>query len=111
VTEIEMLKMNEIKSGSASQSAENGRLYIEGLLEKYPSITEGERLEILDFLSKASALDAALLTCNHAISEKLNAFKHDNRQQLGFTLRSWVVFAIMMSLIALAVYYMWDAGT
>ncbi len=110
VTEIEMHKMNEIENGAVVQTAESGRLYIEKLLTKYPSVTDDENLAILEFLGNASALDAALLTCNEIIAEKLKAFRNDNRKQLGFTSRSWVGLAILLGLVALAVYLMWDLG-
>tara|TARA_R110000765_G_scaffold10362_3_gene32201 strand:- start:228 stop:572 length:345 start_codon:yes stop_codon:yes gene_type:complete len=110
VTEIEMHKMNEIKSGSAPQAAEDGRKYIESLLVKYPSTTADEQQAILEFLTTASALDAALLTCNETVSEKLKAFRHDHRKRLGITLRSWLILAILLGLVAVAVYLMWDIG-
>ena len=110
VTEIEMHKMNEIENGTVVQTAESGRLYVEKLLTKYPSTTDDENLAILEFLGNGSALDAALLTCNETIAEKLKAFRHDNRKQLGFTSRNWVGLAIVLGLLALAVYLMWDLG-
>tara|TARA_R110002033_G_scaffold114000_1_gene158990 strand:- start:615 stop:950 length:336 start_codon:yes stop_codon:yes gene_type:complete len=110
VTEIEMHKMDEIKSDSAPPAAEDGRMYIESLLAKYPSTTDGEQQAILDYLTTASALDTALLTCNETVSEKLKAFRHDHRKQLGITLRSWLTLAILLSFVAVAVYLMWDFG-
>lgn len=110
VTENEMHKMSEIENGPAVPTAESGRLYIEKLLTKYPSTTDDENLAILEFLGNGSALDAALLTCNETIAEKLKAFRHDNRKQLGFTSRNWVGLAILLGLVALAVYLMWDLG-
>tara|TARA_R110000824_G_scaffold45651_9_gene131892 strand:- start:218 stop:562 length:345 start_codon:yes stop_codon:yes gene_type:complete len=111
VTEIEMHKMNDIEISPASRTADNGRLYIESLLAKYPSTTDDEKQAILDFLTKASSLDTGLLTCNQAISEKLKAFRYDNSKQLGFTSRNWISLAILLGFIALAVYFMWDLGS
>jgi len=105
-----MHKMNEIKSESAPPAAEDGRMYIESLLAKYPSTTDGEQQAILDYLTTASALDTALLTCNETAAEKLKAFRHDHRRQLGITLRSWLALAILQGFVAVAIYYTWDIG-
>lgn len=110
MTEFEMHNMNEIGNKPASQTAESGRLYIEGLLEKYPAITDRETSEILDFLTKAPAIDAALLSCNDAIKENLKAFRYDNSKQLGFTLQGWLSLSGVLGLLALAIYFLWDSG-
>lgn len=103
--------MNEMINETAVVTAENGRLYIENLLARYPSITEVEKQTILGFLNTSSALDTALLTYNEAIAENLKAFRQDNRKQLGFTPVNWMILAIIFGFVAFAVYYMWDAGT
>tara|TARA_R110001606_G_scaffold202496_11_gene350612 strand:+ start:2071 stop:2415 length:345 start_codon:yes stop_codon:yes gene_type:complete len=110
VTEIEMCKMNEIEKSRAAEAAANGRVYVESLLAKYPSTSDDEKEAILDFLTNVSALDAALLTCNETISEKLKAFRYDHRKQLGFTSRNWVGLAVLLGLVALAIYLLWDFG-
>tara|TARA_R110000824_G_scaffold18510_22_gene73218 strand:- start:1258 stop:1635 length:378 start_codon:yes stop_codon:yes gene_type:complete len=110
VTEIEMHKMNEIDNGSAARTADNGRLYIESLLAVYPAVTEQDRLAILSFLSTAPALETALLTCNERIAERLKAFRHDHRKQLGVTMRNWLYLAILLSFVVFAVLLMSEAG-
>jgi hypothetical protein len=103
--------MNEMTNKTAVGTADSGRLYIEDLLSRYPAIAEAEKLAILDFLNKSSALDSALLTCNEAIAENLKAFRQDNRKQLGFTPVNWLIMASILVSVAFAIYYMWDAGT
>ncbi len=102
--------MNIVENSSVPDGAESRRLYIENLLAKYPTTTDAEKGEILSFITKASALDVALLTCNQAISEKLNAFKHDHRKQLGFTVRNWINFAALLGLVTVAVYFLSNFG-
>lgn len=81
-------------------------MYIENLLTKYPATTDQEEREILIFITKGSALDAALLTCNDTIAEKLKMFKHDHRKQLGLTLRNWINFVGLLSSVGLAAYFL-----
>ena len=80
--------MNEMTNKTAVGTADSGRPYVEDLLSRYPAITDAEKLAILDFLNKSSALDSALLTCNEAIAENLKAFRQDNRKQL-LSCRYW----------------------
>lgn len=103
--------MNEMTKRPAVSTAENARLYVEDLLARYPSVTEGEKETILAFLNGSSALDTALLTCNEAIADNLKAFRQDHRKQLGFTPINWMILITILGLVAFAVYYMWDAGT
>lgn len=70
--------MNISEYSSASQGAEGRRQYIENLLAKYPAISGQEEQEVLNFLTSASALDAAFLTCNESLVENLNTFKQDH---------------------------------
>lgn len=110
VAEIEMHNMNQLEESSASQAEGGDRLYIESLLEKFPDITDQERLEILHFLSNAPAIDTALLTCNDAIRENLEAFKQENRKQLGVTWKNWVYLIVLLSLFTIAIYFLWGEG-
>ncbi|MEW4468935.1 hypothetical protein AB1K62_14005 [Parasphingorhabdus sp. JC815] len=83
MTEIEMHNMNELVNKPAIQVAESGHLYIEILLGKYPAISDQEAQQILEFLTTAPAIDAALLTCNDVIAENLKTFKHGYRKNIG----------------------------
>lgn len=103
-----MHNMNKTEANPASQAEDSERLHMESLLENYPAITEQERLEILHFLTKASVIDAALLTCNDAIRENLEAFKLDNHKQLGITMKNWIYLLGLLGLSALAVYFLWE---
>lgn len=105
-----MHNMNQLKTSSASQAEGIDRLYIERLMEKYPDITGQERLEILHFLTKAPVIDTALLTCNDAIRENLEAFKLENQKQLGVTWKNWFYLIVLLSLFAIASYFLWGEG-
>ncbi|MEH6789551.1 hypothetical protein [Parasphingorhabdus sp.] len=102
--------MNGKENDSAAPAAENGRLHIESLLSKYPSVTAEERIAILTFLTTASALETALLTCNESITDRLEAFRHDNRKQLGITWQNWLFLGLLLGLVAYAVSLMWEVG-
>ena len=103
--------MNKMINKAAVGTADNGRLYAEELLARYPATTEDENQSILEFLSRSSALDSAMLTCNEAIADNLKAFRQDNRNKLGVTPVNWLSLLILLGAIAAAIYYMWDAGT
>src|SRR5690606_41902391 len=105
-----MHNMNQLEESSASQEEGGDRLYIESLLEKFPDITDQERLEILHFLSNAPAIDTAFLTCNDAIREHLEAFKQENRKQRGVTWEDWVYWIVLLSLCAVPIYFLWGEG-
>ena len=52
-----------------------------------------------------------MLTCNEAIAGNLKAFRQDNRKTLGVTPVNWLSLLILLGAVAIAIYYMWDAGT
>jgi hypothetical protein len=57
------------------------------LLVDYPSLSDADRREILEYLQTARHLDIGLLSSNDEVAPKLDAFMADHRTELGVSAR------------------------
>lgn len=83
---------------------------IEGLLRRYPALTDGEIEDVLLFLRKGPALEIGLLTGNEALRPQLDRFRADHRGELSIGAREIVVIAVILALLVAATALLWDFG-
>lgn len=83
---------------------------IEGLLARYPGLTDPEIHEVLLFLRKGRALEIGFLTSNEAIKPKLDRFRADHARDLSLGARELAIVGIAMLVLLAAVALLWNAG-
>lgn len=102
--------MQNVEWEHTPQATLDRRNRMENLLAAYPTVTDAEKQEILEFMSNAPALETALLTCNEQVSEKLKAFKAEFRNRLGFTFADYMSILLVLICIGCFIAMIKDAG-
>ena len=80
------------------------------LLRSYPAIDAGETAEILRFLKKGPPLEAALLTTDDQLRDKLRQFRKDHSRHFALGLREYLIVAILVLALAAGLALLWDSG-
>ena len=84
--------------------------HIQGLLSRYPQVSDAETEEILRYLKKGPALDTALLTTVEPIRPRLARFREDHRRHFAIGVKEYaVVVTLVIALVALLA-FLWDSG-
>lgn len=83
---------------------------IEGLLERYPALTDPELHEILLFLRKGRALEIGFLTGNKRVKPQLDRFRADHARDLSLGKRELAIVGLVALALLAAVALLWNAG-
>ena len=101
----------ETSKTNHTRPAERDRIdRIEGLLRRYPALTDDELHEVLAFLRRGSVLEVGLLTGRDDIRSQLDRFRADHKRALSIGVRELAVIAIIVVALLAVAALLWDAG-
>jgi hypothetical protein len=101
-----ILYPSEFNAGRANQS---WRQRVAELVGRYPSVSDDERREILDFMRHGRHLDIGLLTSSDTLRPQLDAFMADHKRQLQISLLDVVAALVVLAAAFMVCALVWSA--
>lgn len=83
------------------------------LLKQYPTLSENELGELIEFYRTAAAIDTALISCDTEVAAKAILFARENRKSIKRGVQAPLVLAtffLCLALIAIGFYVQMNGG-
>lgn len=102
--------MTATTSALEARAWRSSRERVAEILVNYPRLSQQETRQVIDFLKHARHLEIGLLTSNHAIRPKLDAFMEEHKRHFQVSL--WEASAVTGMILAflLAAWLFWEAA-
>lgn len=81
---------------------------IAGLIGRYPTISADETSEVLSFLRNARHLDVGLLTSNHRLKPKLDAFMEEHKGHFQVSILEAVAAIAAIAALLFGLWLAWE---